>query len=175
VKRITRLLTVFLVTLTLGFYSIPSANAADDEIITIIHTNDMHGRLAQTDKEVEGSRLARLKYYAESVGADLIVDGGDAIQGLPISNLNKGKSMLEAMIQVGYDAMAVGNHEFDFGLENIENLNSQFSERIKILSTNTVKDSKKVFDVIMVRRLAFFQPIPLRIQVKFLMVLQLKK
>ena len=145
-KRITRLLTVFLVTLTLGFYSIPSANAADDEIITIIHTNDMHGRLAQTDKEVEGSRLARLKYYAESVGADLIVDGGDAIQGLPISNLNKGKSMLEAMIQVGYDAMAVGNHEFDFGLENIENLNSQFSERIKILSTNTVKDSKKVFD-----------------------------
>lgn len=98
-KRITRLLTVFLVTLTLGFYSIPSANAADDEVITIIHTNDMHGRLAQTDKEVKGSRLARLKYYAESVGADLIVDGGDAIQGLPISNLNKGESMLEAMIQ----------------------------------------------------------------------------
>ena len=145
-KRITRLLTVFLVTMTLGFDFIPSANAADDEIITIIHTNDMHGRLAQTDKEVEGSRLARLKYYAESVGADLIVDGGDAIQGLPISNLNKGKSMLEAMIQVGYDAMAVGNHEFDFGLENIENLNNDYGKEISILSTNTVKDSSKVFD-----------------------------
>ena len=145
-KRITRLLTVFLVTLTLGFYSIPSARAADDDIITIVHTNDMHGRLAQTDKEVKGSRLARLKYYTDSVGADLIVDGGDAIQGLPISNLNKGKSMLEAMIEVGYDAMAVGNHEFDFGLENIENLNNDYGKEISILSTNTVKDSNKVFE-----------------------------
>ena len=54
--------------------------------------------------------------------------------------------MLEAMIQVGYDAMAVGNHEFDFGLENIENLNNDYGKEISILSTNTVKDSSKVFD-----------------------------
>lgn len=46
-----------------------------------------------------------------------MVDAGDVFQGLPISNFSKGADMAKAMNEVGYDAMAVGNHEFDFGLE----------------------------------------------------------
>ncbi|NJN14602.1 MAG: bifunctional metallophosphatase/5'-nucleotidase [Planctomycetes bacterium] len=48
----------------------------------------------------------------------LLTDGGDLFQGTPIGNETKGVAMVEAMNLLAYDAVAVGNHEFDFGLAN---------------------------------------------------------
>ncbi len=53
---------------------------------------------------------------AKSNQTTLVVDAGDAFQGLPISNSTKGEARAEILNQMQYDAMAVGNHEFDFGL-----------------------------------------------------------
>ena len=56
-----------------------------------------------------------------------MVDSGDAFQGLPVSNNSKGEEMAKAMNSVGYDAMTVGNHEFDFGYDQLLKLQKQLN------------------------------------------------
>lgn len=80
-------------------------------VLTIMHTNDMHGRI-----EPAGSyNIARLKTMKDTLQPNLMLDAGDAFQGLPISNSTKGSQMAGIMNEIGYDAMTLGNHEFDFG------------------------------------------------------------
>lgn len=109
--------------------------------ITIMHTNDIHGRLAGNGKDVLG--MARLKTYKDLIEPELLIDAGDAFQGLPISNFSKGMDMVHMMNDVGYDAMAVGNHEFDFGFETV--MRYQDTLNFPLLSNNTFKDGKRVF------------------------------
>jgi 5'-nucleotidase len=52
---------------------------------------------------------------AATGGAVVLLDGGDMFQGTLESNLNEGRSVVQAFAHLGYDAAAVGNHEFDFG------------------------------------------------------------
>lgn len=86
--------------------------------LTIMHTNDMHGRLEYLeDKYSPSIGIARVKAFKDLKKPTLLVDAGDAMQGLPISNYTKGMDMVKAMNETGYDAMTLGNHEFDFGLE----------------------------------------------------------
>src|SRR5699024_8169655 len=102
--------SAFIIALTLTLMSVPLAtHAASDDVITIIHTNDMHGRLAEEAKEGGHTKLAGLKHYIEASGAKFVFDAGDAIQGLPVSNFEQGEYMLDAMVKVGYDAMTLGN------------------------------------------------------------------
>ena len=49
----------------------------------------------------------------------LLVDAGDATQGAPLASLTKGSAPIDLMNAAGYDAMCLGNHEFDFGLDNL--------------------------------------------------------
>ncbi|MGG5342650.1 5'-nucleotidase C-terminal domain-containing protein [Enterococcus sp. AZ192] len=110
--------------------------------ITIMHTNDVHGRLEGNGKDVLG--MARLKTYKEQIQPDLLLDVGDVFQGLPISNFSKGMDMAKIMNEVGYDAMAVGNHEFDFGFDTAMAYKDVLD--FPILSNNTFKDGKLAFD-----------------------------
>lgn len=114
-----------------------------DNAYTIMHTNDVHGRLEAGKGELG---MARLKTFKDQENPTLMVDAGDVFQGLPISNFSKGADMAKAMNEVGYDAMAVGNHEFDFGLEIALGYKDQLN--FPILSSNTYyKDgSGRVFD-----------------------------
>ncbi|WP_375180264.1 5'-nucleotidase C-terminal domain-containing protein [Enterococcus rotai] len=112
------------------------------ESITIMHTNDVHGRLEGNGKDVLG--MARLKTYKDLVQPDLLIDAGDVFQGLPISNFSKGMGMAAVMNEVGYDAMAVGNHEFDFGFDTAMEYKNKLN--FPILSNNTFKDGKLVFE-----------------------------
>jgi len=81
--------------------------------ITILHTNDFHGRLDQS------ARIATLvKGIRESApGIVLLLDAGDAIHGTVLSNLFYGEPVIEVMNAMGYDAMEIGNHEFNYGQE----------------------------------------------------------
>jgi len=91
--------------------------------ITILHTNDFHGRLENftaIDNIVGGSaRIATLvKGIRESApGIVLLLDAGDAIHGTILSNLFDGVPVIEVMNEIGYDAMEIGNHEFNYGQE----------------------------------------------------------
>lgn len=95
-----------------------AASAYAQEIVQIMHTNDMHGRLEYLEDQYSPSiGMGRLATFKQEEAPTLLVDAGDAMQGLPISNYSKGMDMVAAMNAVGYDAMTLGNHEFDFGLD----------------------------------------------------------
>lgn len=88
--------------------------------LSVLGTNDVHGGLLPVD----GNRgLALFAGYVSNLretrandgGAVLLIDAGDMWQGTIESNLSEGASVVAAFNAVGYDAAAVGNHEFDFG------------------------------------------------------------
>lgn len=91
--------------------------------LTILHTNDMHGFFVEG--KYDGMGAAKLKTVFDmytNLGNTLILDAGDAIQGANLVTLSKGEKAIEIMNALGYDAMVVGNHEFDYGqAELIEN------------------------------------------------------
>lgn len=105
--------------------------------LTILHTNDIHSRIESINKydstcnaegEAEGKcfgGVARIKTLidakrAEMAGQNLLVlDAGDPFQGSLFYTTYKGAAEAEFMESIGYDVMAVGNHEFDDGPQGL--------------------------------------------------------
>ena len=106
--------------------------------VVIYHTNDTHGYLAGDGESIIGiDQVAGLK---ESTPDSILVDAGDATQGLPLASLTKGADIIELMNLAGYDLMTAGNHEFDFGTD-------QFLSNVKladfpILAANIYQDGQ---------------------------------
>ncbi|MCE4957979.1 5'-nucleotidase C-terminal domain-containing protein [Macrococcoides caseolyticum] len=119
----------------------PTTEAVNPNEVKILHTNDIHGRLDAEDGRVIG--MAKLKTIKDTEQPTFMFDSGDAFQGLPLSNFSKGADMAKAMNAVGYDAMTVGNHEFDFGFETAMNYKQLLN--FPIISSNVYKDGKTVF------------------------------
>ena len=98
---------------------------------TILHTNDMHGHLlSETDKKMaaDPEKVGGAPFVAALIERErkahpdaLLIDGGDIAQGTPISNLFRGKPMVDFMNAVHYDAGTIGNHEFDWGPQALYN------------------------------------------------------
>lgn len=70
-------------------------------------------------------------------GRVLLLDAGDTLHGLPIVGISKGKAMVDVMNAVGYDFMAPGNHDFNYGQEKLEELSKMTN--FKILAANVYK------------------------------------
>jgi len=97
--------------------------------LVILHTNDTHScilplkaELADTMLADRGGylrRLAVLKAEREKTPDLLLFDSGDFSQGSSYYTMFKGDVEVELMNQMHYDAVTIGNHEFDFGLENM--------------------------------------------------------
>ena len=84
-------------------------------VLSVVGTNDLHGRLAMLPWLA--GHVANLRRARARDGAVLLVDGGDMFQGTIESNLNEGAAVVRAYNAMGYAAVAVGNHEFDYGPE----------------------------------------------------------
>lgn len=83
--------------------------------VVILHTNDVHGAIQNY------TYVAGLKADLEKKGADVIlVDAGDYSQGKTTVSVSKGESAIDLMNLVGYDYATVGNHEFDYGYEQLK-------------------------------------------------------
>jgi 5'-nucleotidase len=88
--------------------------------ISVVGTNDLHGRVFPTDGR---GGLALLGGYLNALraaraadhGAVILLDAGDTFQGGIESNLSEGGLVVDAYNALGYSAAAIGNHEFDFG------------------------------------------------------------
>lgn len=106
--------------------------AGSDAPIAILHTNDVHCGVDQTfDKETgqatsigyagasQALKDAEAKYGADNV---TLVDAGDAVQGKPLGTLSQGADLVDIMNQVGYDLAIPGNHEFDYGMDQLRTL-----------------------------------------------------
>lgn len=92
-------------------------------VITILHTNDTHSCIEPEKGGVAGvvNRAAAIGILRDSLGAGnlLLFDCGDFSQGSLYYNIFKGELEVRLMNAMGYDAGTIGNHEFDFGLDNM--------------------------------------------------------
>ena len=113
------------------------ATAFGQRTLTILHTNDTHScvmplsaALADTLLAGRGGFLRRIAMLHEERAKDpdlLLFDSGDFSQGSPYYTLFKGDVEVGLMNQMGYAAGTIGNHEFDFGLENMARVFSHFN------------------------------------------------
>ncbi len=101
---------------------------ASHVVLRILTTNDLHGALATEAKSWSRGRevggTAVLESMMDSARAEcdcpvLQLDGGDEMQGTLESNLVFGRSMVDALNLLGLDAAAVGNHDFDWGIDTL--------------------------------------------------------
>src|SRR6056297_929026 len=96
---------------------------AQDGSLTILHTNDTHGRVEEGSYAGMGfPKLATLVNQYRNEGNVLLLDAGDTFHGQTIVNLNEGEAIIDIMNEMGYDAMTLGNHDFNFGQERIKEL-----------------------------------------------------
>ena len=102
-----------------------SADCLAETRIRVFETSDIHGYLLDTSSGNENTFQYRLAYIAKIVNnartsgeydGVLLLDGGDIYQGMPVSNLTNGAAMRAAFDAMDYDAVALGNHEFDWNV-----------------------------------------------------------
>ena len=95
------------------------------EDVVILYTNDVHTYI---DNPLSYDMLAGLRYQLfEQYNYVYMVDAGDAVQGTAYGSMDKGATIVEMMIQVGYDVATLGNHEFDYGMEGAMHIIEQAS------------------------------------------------
>jgi len=126
--------------------------------ITIIGTNDVHGAMTAAEAtgglQVFSGYLDNLRKERARDGAVLLLDAGDMWQGTLESNLNEGASVVAIYNALGYDAAAIGNHEFDFGPAGLKAVPQAASDdpqgalkaraaaaRFPLLAANTIDSS----------------------------------
>lgn len=138
------IIVLFLVIIVLQSFLI-GANPAefpDDEFlkVAILFTNDIHGGIARTEAgfinpdfpPILGNGAAAV-YYINGVREEakengwgfLLFDAGDIFQGTPVGTLSKGEAIIDFMNIAGYDAVCIGNHDFDLGWQNLKKLSEQ--------------------------------------------------
>lgn len=98
----------------------------------LFHTNDMHSRIEPFPEEYQDTLLAGkagmirratfIRQQREIYPDLLLFDCGDFSQGTPYYNIFKGEVEIKLMNEMRYDAGTIGNHEFDFGLDNLARL-----------------------------------------------------
>lgn len=143
-KHTRKVLSLFLTLSMAGSLCVP-AMAADETSgegaandVVVLHTNDVHGAIGNYAK------VAALKAQYEAEGTDVIlVDAGDFIQGDPTVSISQGANAVELMNMVGYDLAVPGNHEFDYGYENLKTLSE--SAEFPILAANVTSNGSAAF------------------------------
>ena len=112
--------------------------AEADGAIVILHTNDVHGA-------IEGyAQVAALKAMYEEAGAYvLVMDAGDFSQGETSVSVSLGATAVELMSMAGYDVAVPGNHEFDYGYENLTKLAE--AAQFPILAANITYNGELAF------------------------------
>lgn len=122
-----------------------ASTSTNNDTVTVLHTNDVHGRMVEDDRNgvIGDALLSGIVNDYRSKGTTLVFDSGDSFQGLPISNSSKGEDMATVMNEVGYDAMTVGNHEFDFGLDQLRRLSKQIN--FPIITSNVYVNGVRLF------------------------------
>lgn len=134
--------------LVVGIMPIKSfADGASADEIIILHTNDIHAKYAEG--KYDGMGFAKMKTKIDQIRDEhenvLLLDAGDILHGMPLATLTKGEAMVKLMNSMGYDVMAPGNHDFNYGYERLLELKEMAD--FDIVAANIArKDGKKDFD-----------------------------
>ena len=119
-------------------------SAGKTQTLTILHINDVHGRVEYADAEEREPSIGypRLKTKFDQMKKKnpntLLLNAGDTLHGTVDINLSEGQAMVELMNMVGFDAMVPGNHDFNYGYERLLELKEMAD--FPILAANIVKD-----------------------------------
>ncbi|WP_051931159.1 bifunctional metallophosphatase/5'-nucleotidase [Gillisia sp. Hel_I_29] len=140
--------------------------------ITILHTNDMHGSYmpfetnlgnatAQTGDSIDNymkferkAKIGGFEYLASAIksvrknkGVDsvILLDGGDTFSDDQLGNLTKGEAMIKLMNEVNYDLMALGNHDFDYGLDRTKELQQLANFPMRAANITVNETGKSIF------------------------------
>ena len=137
------LLTALSIILTVGLL-------AEDLRLDIVFSNDVHGGIDRSEATFMnpdfppqlggGASAATLIKHIRSLSGTkrdmLLFDAGDFFQGRPVGTVTKGRAVIEYMNAIGYDAMTIGNHEFD--IMNDELMETLDYANFPILSCNII-------------------------------------
>ena len=118
----------FLLCLALSFAF--SIFAQDTKELILLQTSDVHSRIEpinqKGDRNYDEGGFVRRATFLDRFRKEhknvLLFDCGDISQGTPYYNMFQGEVEVKLMNEMGYDAMTIGNHEFDFGLDNMARL-----------------------------------------------------
>ena len=119
--------TVFAMTLLCAVFLMPQATSMYAQELVILHTNDTHSHIDPVKSGPEAGlggvieRAAYIDSVRSAVGRRnlLLVDAGDFSQGTSYFTILKGDIEVELLNEMGYDAVTLGNHEFDNGPEDL--------------------------------------------------------
>ena len=115
---------------SIGNCFVPEVRAFDGNryLLPVFETSDVHGYLAEKNGDQYqyllsyiSDKVKDVRGYGEAYDRDsaLLLDGGDIFQGSSLSNLLGGKSISSAYAMMDYDAVTIGNHEFDWGITTV--------------------------------------------------------
>lgn len=146
--RTTKLIGLIVVLLSLWLDATAQQPATLRVHITILGTTDLHGNILPKDYytgKPDARGLAKVATIVKRTRKDnpnlLLLDSGDTIQGTPLEFYHNKKNnqppdpMMLIMSSLGFDAMAVGNHEYNFGLQVLAKARSE--AKFPMLSANT--------------------------------------
>ena len=147
--KILRKMMVALLVIALMVMLLPASVFAAEEKVVIFHTNDIHGRAEGVDIAIRINlykTMIELEKVALSPHQVLVLDCGDVTHGTNFATLSRGENIIELMNMVGVDAMACGNHEFNYGPAQLKVLESQAD--FPIMAANITKaDASSFFAV----------------------------
>lgn len=119
IKKYFKLVLVLFLLFIVAGCSDKSQEPADQ--LTIYTINDFHGAITETDGAYGIARLGEYMINAkkEAPNETILLAAGDMFQGTGLSYYSQGEDVVELMNMIEFDAMAIGNHEFDWTLDTI--------------------------------------------------------
>lgn len=143
-KVLSMFLSLLLVLGVMVGFTPQTSFAEDAKTLTILHVNDVHGRIEYQDTEANEPSIgyAKLKTKLDQLKAEnpnlLLLNAGDTLHGTVDINLSQGKAMVDLMNMVGFDAMTPGNHDFNYGYPRLLELKAM--AEFPMLAANIEKE-----------------------------------
>ncbi len=139
-KRILSVLLVLILVLSnismvFADNTTPISAQSEAKKITIVHTNDTHSRILDSDGGFGFAKIATIIKETKAKNPNtLVLDAGDTLHGLPIVNISEGANAVKILNATGYDFMTLGNHDFNYGKERLLELKNM--AKFSMLSAN---------------------------------------
>ena len=145
-KKDLKLLLFSVICSLLSIFSV-QAQTRQDRSIVVLYENDVHCA-------VDGyAKLAGLRDAIADTADVVLVSNGDYVQGMTVGAISKGQYVVDVMKAVGYDAITMGNHEFDYGMERMFQLLRQVPVPVVCCNLYDVKMGRSVFAPYVMKRI----------------------
>lgn len=118
------------------------ADDGDTVSITVAYTNDIHARNSNDDYN-RTIGFPKLKTIVDQENADLLLDAGDLYHGQAFATVENGESIAQLINAVGYDGMTVGNHDWNYGEDQLKALEA--ISACPVMAGNVETDSNDNF------------------------------